>query len=153
MYSCERNVILPHLKQSIVSIPSFGYWVLEDCGTAATLATGVGAVGPTLVSLAVCATGCRSFPLNETPGVVRDLNADFNGGDTEVLGFTGLSAKNLAVPVRAIAAAMSWGWVMVVKVCRAESMVCIRLLCILTKASAFLTMVEVSKLPYAINFS
>ncbi len=68
-------------------------------------------------------------------------------------GFRALSAKNLAVPVRAIAAAMSWGFVMVVNVCRAESMVCIRLLCVLTKASAFLTIAEVSKLPDSINFS
>ena len=66
------------------------YAVLEDGGADATLATGVGALGLlTLLSLPTCATE-RSFPLNDTPGVVRDLNADLTGGDNEFLGFTGL---------------------------------------------------------------
>jgi hypothetical protein len=96
--------------------------------------------------------------LNETPGVLRELRmADLTDGDakgvTGLLGFVDLSAKNLVVPVRAIAACMSCGWLMVVNVVRAESIVCIRLLYVLTKASAFLTMAEVSKLPDAINFS
>jgi hypothetical protein len=60
---------------------------------------------------------------------VRDLSADFTGGDNEFLGFTGLlPAKILAVPVRCNAAAMSCGCVMVVNVCIAESILCIRLL-------------------------
>jgi hypothetical protein len=113
----------------MVSIPVFGYLIFEDGSADATLATGLGALGPTSTSLATCTTG-RSFPLDDTPGVVRaDLSADFTGGDNEFLGFAGfVPAKNLAVPVRCNAAAMSWGCVMVVNVYRAESIVCIRLL-------------------------
>ncbi len=72
----------------MVSIPVFGYVVLEDGGADATPATGVGALGMTILSLAVCAYG-RTLPLNDTPGAVRDHSADFTGGDNEFLGFAG----------------------------------------------------------------
>jgi hypothetical protein len=94
----------------MASIPVLGgYLVFEDGSAEATLATGLGALGPTLTSLATCATE-RSFPLNETPGVVRaDLSAGFSGGDSEFLGFAGLvPAKNLAVPVRCPGAVSWW---------------------------------------------